>query len=268
MQIFPRTLNWLPLVLALVVFVGGGVATFVVAYYFAPANTHVGYAPEQPVPYSHKLHAGELGIDCRYCHSNVEQSAHAMIPSTQTCMGCHSLVRTDSAALAKVRDSWKTGESIPWVKIHRLPDHVYFDHSAHLSAGVACISCHGQVDQMEVVRQEQSLSMGWCLDCHRNPTPHLRSASEVTLMKPYKDLYEVLGVSKSATNEQIKQAYEALKSEAKEGALAEETSEAFKVLGDSRSREQYNLHGFAWKDVAAGKQRAVAPAEHCSACHR
>jgi len=182
MQIFPKSLNLLPLVAALGVAVGGGVATFVVAYYFSPRNLQVGYAPVQPVPYSHRLHAGELGMDCRYCHSNVERSFEAMVPPTQTCMGCHTLVRPDSARLAPVRDSWESGQPIEWVRVNNLPDHAYFDHSVHLAAGVGCVSCHGRVDRMEVVRVEEPLSMGWCLDCHRDPAPNIRPLSRITDM--------------------------------------------------------------------------------------
>lgn len=182
MQIFPKSLNYLPLVAALGVAVGGGVVTFVFVYYFSPAFLHQGYAPEQPVPYSHRLHAGQLGMDCRYCHSNVERSHEAMVPPTQTCMGCHSLVRTESARLAPIRESWETGDPVPWVRVHNIPDHAYFDHSVHLAGGVGCVSCHGRVDRAEVVRVETRLSMGWCLDCHRDPVPHLRSADRITEM--------------------------------------------------------------------------------------
>lgn len=182
MQIFPRSLNRLPaIVLVALALLGGGV-TAVVWYYFSPLNTQVGYAPRQPVPYSHWLHAGQMGMDCRYCHANVERAAHAMIPPTQTCMNCHSLVRTNSARLAPVRQSWESGQAIEWVRVHRLPDHAYFDHSVHLSAGVGCASCHGRVDQMDVVQQVKPLSMGWCLECHRNPAPNIRPLSEITNM--------------------------------------------------------------------------------------
>lgn len=177
MQIFPKKLNLLPLVGA----VGGaGAGITVVAllwFYAAPENLQVGYAPKQPIAYSHKLHVGELGLDCRYCHSNVEESAHAMVPPTQTCMGCHAVVKKDSPMLEPLRESWKTGEPVPWVRVHKVPDHAYFDHSVHLAAGVGCVSCHGRVDQMEVVSVTQPISMQWCLDCHRDPRPHLRPAS-------------------------------------------------------------------------------------------
>lgn len=182
MQIFPKSLNYLPLVVGLAATLAGGVAHFVLIYYFSPDFLYVGYQPEQPVPYSHRLHAGQLGMDCRYCHANVERSFEAMIPPTQTCMGCHTLVRPDSARLAPVRESWESGAPIEWVRVHKLPDHAYFDHSAHLAAGVGCVSCHGRVDRMEVVRIDESMSMGWCLDCHREPDEHIRPLTRLTDM--------------------------------------------------------------------------------------
>ncbi len=182
MQIFPKSLNLLPLVAALGVAVGGGIATFVVVYYFSPRFLYVGYEPEQPVPYSHRLHAGQLGIDCRYCHANVERSFEAMVPPTQTCMGCHTLVRPESARLAPVRESWASGDPVPWVRVHNVPDHVFFDHSVHVAAGVGCVSCHGRVDRMEVVSIAEPLSMGWCLDCHRDPEEYLRPVDRITDM--------------------------------------------------------------------------------------
>jgi hypothetical protein len=150
----------------------------------SPKTTYTGYKPEQPVPYSHMLHAGQLGIDCRYCHSTVERAAFAAVPPTQTCMGCHTGIRTTSDKLQPVRDSYNTGLPIQWVKVHDLPDFVYFNHSAHVQRGVGCVSCHGRIDRMDEtgVQQEKLLTMGWCLDCHRNPEPHLREVSEVTIM--------------------------------------------------------------------------------------
>jgi hypothetical protein len=162
---------------------------FAVWYWFSPWYTDVGYEPRQPVAYSHRLHAGELGIDCRYCHTGVEKSPVAMVPPTQTCMNCHSAVKTDSAKLALVRDSWKTGKPIQWVKVHKEPDYVFFDHSVHVSGGVGCVSCHGRIDQEEVVRQTQPLSMGWCLECHRDvkqnqgASAFIRPVSQVTNME-------------------------------------------------------------------------------------
>jgi hypothetical protein len=151
-------------------------------YGASPKTLDVGYAPTQPIPYSHALHAGELGIDCRYCHRTVEEAAHAAVPSTETCMNCHSKVKTTSPKLEPLRESWSKGTSLEWTKVHDLPDYVYFNHSAHVRRGIGCVSCHGRIDQMPVVTQEKPLSMGWCLDCHRAPEQHLRPPSEVTNM--------------------------------------------------------------------------------------
>jgi Cytochrome c7 and related cytochrome c/Class III cytochrome C family len=182
MQIFPRWTNRLPALLAAGVGLGGAGAVFVVWYYFSPWHTDVGYQPKQPVAYSHKLHAGDLGMDCRYCHAGVEQSYWAPVPATQVCMNCHAQVKTDSPALEPVRKSWAEDRPIEWVRIHKVADYAYFNHGAHVNAGVGCSTCHGRVDQMVKVQQDQPLSMGWCLECHRNPTPHLRSPEDITNM--------------------------------------------------------------------------------------
>ncbi|MCU0305540.1 MAG: cytochrome c family protein [Thermoanaerobaculales bacterium] len=155
-------------------------ASLLVFLGFSPEATDVGYMPTQPVPYSHALHVGQLGLDCRYCHTGVESAAHASIPPTQTCMNCHAKVRAESEKLIPVRESNATGMPVPWIRVHDLPDYVYFDHSAHVRRGVGCVSCHGRVDTMEVVYQAEPLSMGWCLDCHRNPERHLRPVEMVT----------------------------------------------------------------------------------------
>ena len=151
-------------------------------YYGTNKHFEVGYQPDQPVEYSHKLHAGDMGMDCRYCHYPAETGAHAGVPATETCMNCHAKVKTDSPKLLPVRDSYASDKPIPWVRIHNLADYAYFNHSAHLAAGVGCQSCHGRIDQMEVVHQVEPLSMGWCLDCHRNPEPNLRHPDDVTKM--------------------------------------------------------------------------------------
>ncbi len=182
-QIFPKWSNRIPPIFAgVVIVVLLGVIGFF-WYYGSPQYTDTGYRPEQPVPYSHKLHAGDLGMDCRYCHSSVELSAKANVPPTQTCMNCHTLILTESEKLLPVRESWTTGKPIEWVRVHKIADYAYFDHSAHLNAGVGCASCHGNVAEMEKVMQVKPLSMGWCLDCHRNPDMHLRPAGEITNMK-------------------------------------------------------------------------------------
>lgn len=181
-QIFPRWANEVPrrILLGLIILVTASVAG--VWYYFSPEYTDVGYAPEQPVPYSHQLHAGELGLDCQYCHSTVTESKQANVPPTQTCMNCHEQILPDSENLAEIRESWETGEPVEWVRVHNLPDYAYFNHAAHVNVGVGCESCHGRVDRMEVVFQKEPLSMSWCLDCHRNPEQYVRPVDEVTTM--------------------------------------------------------------------------------------
>jgi hypothetical protein len=180
--VFPKWTNALRPALAVGVAGGLFYIVFVVAYGASPKTTDVGYAPLQPVEYQHSMHAGELGMDCRYCHNTVERTAHAAVPPTQTCMNCHKLIKAESNKLLVVRESYATGMPIEWVRVHDLPDYVYFDHSAHLRAGVGCVSCHGRVDKMDVVYQEKPLSMGWCLDCHRSPEQHLRPRESVTQM--------------------------------------------------------------------------------------
>lgn len=181
--LFPRWANVMPTVLFFGVL--GPAATAIGAgiwYYGTDKFLSVGYTPKQPVDYSHKLHAGDLGIDCRYCHNTVEVGGPAAVPPVQTCMNCHAKVRTDSVKLLPVREAWASGRAIPWVRVHNLPDYAYFNHSVHVAAGVGCASCHGRVDQMVKVGQQEPLTMGWCLECHRDPVPHLRPLDQVTNM--------------------------------------------------------------------------------------
>jgi len=181
-HIFPKWANWIPLI----VLAGGGALVLIVVgllyYYGSPQNTEVGYRPAQPIHYSHRLHPGNLGLDCRYCHNQVEFSARANLPSIQTCMNCHKIVLRNSEALKPVREAWESGQPIQWIRVHDLPDYVYFNHAAHLRSGVGCISCHGNVAMMDTVIQVQPLNMGWCLDCHRHPDAHLRPLDQITNM--------------------------------------------------------------------------------------
>ena len=181
-QIFSKKANRLPAITLAGLMLGGVLTVGIVWYYFSPEYTDVGYAPPQPVPYSHEFHVGELDINCQYCHSYVEQSAHSNVPSTQTCMNCYTQIRTESLKLLPVRESWATGNPVPWLKVHHLPDYVQFNHSVHVTVGVGCESCHGRIDLMEVVSQKEPLSMGWCLQCHRAPEKYLRPPAEVTTM--------------------------------------------------------------------------------------
>src|ERR1700736_3385572 len=138
---------------------------------------------EQPVPFSHEHHVGGLGIDCRYCHTSVENSSFANIPPTKTCMNCHSQIWTNAAMLEPVRASYRTGESLQWTRVNQLPDFVYFNHSIHVTKGVGCNDCHGPVDQMPLMYQQASLQMEWCLNCHRAPEKFLRPREQVFNMR-------------------------------------------------------------------------------------
>lgn len=178
--IFPKSTDRYFRILLISVLAGGAVATALGMYLLHPQRLETGYTPVQPVAYSHKLHAGNLGMDCRYCHTAVETAAHANIPATETCMNCHATVRKDSPLLQQVRESYSSGQPIPWVRVHKLPDYVYFNHSAHVNAGVSCASCHGRVDQMVEVKQVKPLTMAWCLECHRDPAPNIRPKELVT----------------------------------------------------------------------------------------
>lgn len=182
MNVFPKWVNRVRVLAGAGAALGVGYAVTLVAYGASPKTLNVGHAPEQPVPFSHALHAGELGLDCRYCHTTVEQSARAAVPPTETCMNCHQRIRTQSEAIAPLLASWTSGASLPWKRVHDLPDYVYFDHSAHVTRGVGCVTCHGRVDTMERVRQVEPLSMGWCLECHRAPEANLRPSALATAM--------------------------------------------------------------------------------------
>lgn len=180
--VFPKWANYALPLAVLAVLGGMFYMPTLLALAASPKATAVGYSPTQPVPYSHALHVGKLGLDCRYCHNTVEKTPFASLPPTQTCMNCHSSVLTKSAALQPVRDSWATGKPMQWIKIHNLAQYVYFNHASHVTHGVGCVECHGRIDQMQQVRQVQTLSMGWCLDCHRDPGPHLRPVDQITNM--------------------------------------------------------------------------------------
>jgi len=187
---FPAWATMIMRMSAPIALMGAVGAIAIVWYFFSPKFTDVGYQPSQPVPYSHKLHAGELGIDCRYCHIGVEETAHAQVPPTQVCMNCHTHIKGASydeelgvnPKLAPVMASWENDLPVAWKRVHKIPDYAFFDHSRHVNKGVGCVSCHGRVDQMEVVFQDQPLNMAWCLECHRMPEEHLRPLDKITAM--------------------------------------------------------------------------------------
>lgn len=189
--LFPRWVNPFLAVFGLAAVGGGGYAAVMGGLVTDPQTLNVGYMPEQPVPFSHALHAGQLKMDCRYCHNTVFDAAHAAVPPTATCINCHSpegedgttalaAVRTDSPKLRPIHESWETGKSVAWKRVHNLPEYVYFNHAAHVNSGVSCKTCHGRIDQMEVVYQHEELSMAWCINCHRNYKEELRPQEFVT----------------------------------------------------------------------------------------
>jgi hypothetical protein len=192
-QLFPPaadTIARLVLVVILVspiVAIGGAYAIMSSQYVTGQSIT-----PHQPIPFSHAHHVGDVGLDCRYCHTSVEKAAFAGMPPTATCMTCHSQLFTNAAMLGPVRQSLANGKPIHWTKVNRLPDYVYFDHSVHTANGVGCSTCHGAVQDMPLTRQAAPLTMGWCVDCHRNPAPNLRPQAKIFDMQwtPPKDQAE------------------------------------------------------------------------------
>ena len=179
-QIFHRSANTIAKVSIFgAVFFIAGLLGLLAEVNRSPWMTTVHTAREQPIQFSHERHVAGNGIDCRYCHTTVETSSFAGIPPTKTCMNCHSQIFSTSAFLEPIRDSFRSGRSIEWTRVHDLPDFVYFDHSLHIHKGVGCTTCHGQVDRMPLMYQEQSLQMEWCLDCHRRPERYVRPREAV-----------------------------------------------------------------------------------------
>src|ERR1700737_4073914 len=179
-QIFHRSTNTLSRATIFgAVFVIAALSWVAMELQRSPYLTYAGVRKPQPVPFSHQHHVTGLGIDCRYCHTSVEDSSFAGIPPTKTCMNCHSKIFANSPFLEPVRDTFRTGRSIGWTRVHGLPDFVYFNHSIHVNKGVGCTTCHGQVDRMPLMWQENSLQMEWCLDCHRSPERYVRPRADV-----------------------------------------------------------------------------------------
>jgi len=179
-QVFGRSMNWVATgsILGGVIVLGTALGVLLNINRLDYVS-QVGVARDQPVPFSHKHHVTGVGIDCRYCHTSVEESAFAGIPPTETCMTCHSMLWTEAAILEPIRASLRDDEPIRWTRVHDLPDFVYFRHDIHVSKGIGCQSCHGQVDQMPLMWKENTLNMEWCLECHRAPEKHIRPKEEV-----------------------------------------------------------------------------------------
>ena len=178
-NVFPKWTNRVPVQVIIALFMIGGAVSYGYYYYMTPEYARVGYQPTQPVAFDHSLHADQLGMDCRYCHTYVDRSEHSNVPDTSTCMNCHNQIKTQSPALAPVRESYESGEPIEWVRIHKTPDYVYFNHSVHVNRGISCVECHGQIHKMEKVYHAKSFSMGFCLECHRNPEESIRPVDKV-----------------------------------------------------------------------------------------
>jgi len=214
---FPAWVN--SLVLPVLGMLGLGVVylSVMIPYGLSPENLVAGYQPPQPVPFSHALHAGQMKIDCRYCHTHVFDSSHSNVPATATCANCHNAakdanqvnlttaVHTESLKLAPVRESLATGKSVEWNRVHDLPDYAFFNHSAHVNRGVSCVECHGRIDKMDVVERVSPLNMGWCLDCHRHPETHLRPLDKITRLdwQPDGDTPEEIAANREKIGAQV-----------------------------------------------------------------
>lgn len=263
---FPRWTNWLPLKLAVAAgFIVFG-ASLAVPYYFTPKYTRVGYEPTQPVPFSHKIHAGQLQLDCRYCHSFVENSSHANVPTNQTCFNCHGAgkgnIKSASPKLELVMKANETGKPINWVKVHKAPDYVYFNHSAHLNRGISCQNCHGQINEMEVVRHAEPQSMGWCLDCHRNPELKLRPLDQVTNLNYKPEQLDRSAFYKSLLGKGVKA--DEIAGVIAEGKTAKGIEDLLSLADTAYGKKVTQLEvGSQLK-----KHWQVQPPDSCTACHR
>jgi hypothetical protein len=183
-QIFHQSTNTIAKVSIFgAVFIIGGLGWMFNEIDRSPYVTEVGVPQDQSVPFSHKHHVSDAGIDCRYCHTSVETSSFAGIPPTETCMSCHSQIWADSPMLEPVRASFRTGQSLQWTRVHDLPDFVYFNHSIHINKGIGCVTCHGRVDQMPLMWRANTLHMEWCLGCHRQPERYVRPREQVFNME-------------------------------------------------------------------------------------
>ena len=210
----------------------------------------VGYRPQQPVPFSHKLHAGQLQISCQYCHAGVEVSGHSPVPSTQTCMNCHTLIKADSPKLEAVRQSYESGTPIQWVRIHKVPDYAHFPHARHIRAQIDCKSCHGPIEEMGVVSQVKPLTMGWCLDCHRNPEQTIVGARPISGVFTA-ELHDVQKLTDSAYIF---------------ASIAPQIEEARPMVEPSYGNYLSDLPPHTIGGIPHPKKAALGP-ENCSSCH-
>jgi hypothetical protein len=203
-QFFPKSANMIAL-LSLILIAGGagGALTIIIGTSRTPYNTDQNVSINQPVPFSHKHHVKGLGIDCRHCHFSVEDSSFAGIPASKTCMTCHSQIWNEAPMLEPVRESYREDKSIEWIRVHDVPDYVYFNHSIHVAKGIGCATCHGQVDEMPLMKKANTLQMQWCMDCHWHPEMNLRPRAEITNLNwhPPSDPEEHLALAKQLAEE-------------------------------------------------------------------
>ena len=198
-QFFPKSANMIALLSLIgVAAVAGGGLSIVIGTSHTAYNTDKGVYINQPVPFSHKHHVKGLGLDCRHCHFSVEESSFAGIPATKTCMTCHSQIWNEAPMLEPVRESYREDKSIEWIRVHDVPDYVYFNHSIHVAKGIGCATCHGQVDEMPLMKKAETLQMQWCMDCHWHPEMNLRPREEITNLdwEPPSDPDEHLALAK------------------------------------------------------------------------
>lgn len=189
----PRSNTFARLSILGVLIVLAAVVGFLVWFLHSPTFNKVGVEVGQPVAFPHGFHVAAVQLDCRYCHETVDKSSFAGMPPTETCMSCHSVIRTDSQLLAPVRQSWETGQPIAWNRVNNLPDYTFFNHSIHVNKGVGCETCHGRTDQQTVAVKAETFYMSWCLDCHENPAKYLRPVDQVYTMgyQPAGDQMEI-----------------------------------------------------------------------------
>lgn len=223
-----------------------------------------GYAPEQPIPFSHVLHSGVMKMECLYCHSGAEKGAHAGVPSMDVCMGCHSIVRTDSPDIQRLTEYYNNGEAVPWVRVHRLPDHSYFSHQWHVAAGIDCQTCHGPVQEMPTVAQWRKLEMGECMECHRQddyvqginhpPTFHERPVTA-------EEVAEVTGSAELANLEGA--GFESLAARINGSASGEHSDAEARVLVNRLEKYRTDIYHHGRNVQLRGMNASV----ECSVCH-
>jgi menaquinone reductase, multiheme cytochrome c subunit len=276
--IFPKWTNSLRV--GLVAFIVGVPAyvALVFAYGASPQTTDVGYQPLQPLPYSHAMHAGKLGMDCRYCHNTVERADFAAIPPTETCMNCHRGIWPKSEKLEAIRTSFATGmpvtkqgETPGWKQVTTVPDYVYFNHSAHVNSGVSCVECHGQVNQMDVVYQAKPMNMAWCLQCHRDPTDRIRPRDQVANLdwKPSADDKSTVDAFASLPDKELTERYNKLRPQTAETKSTLKTKQEMAKEYVSLLTQTESI-GAVKRELGAilKEQYHANPNTDCITCHR